>query len=322
MKKALITGICGQDGSYLAKLLLEKGYKVCGIERRVAIENVDARYSRIKHLKNDLKLYSGDIRDYARMFEIINEVKPDELYHLAAQSFVGVSFKDEQTILQGNIGGTVNILNILRKVKPNCKFYHAASSEMFGQVLETPQTEKTPFNPRSPYGIGKCTCFQWTRLYREAYNMFCCNGILFNHESERRGFEFVTRKITRAVAAIKLGKQNELRLGNLEARRDWGHAKDYVYAMFLMLQQSKPDDYVVATGTTRSIKDFLSAAFEYLDLNWKDYVKIDPEFFRPADVNVLVGDASKARKVLKWAPKVSFNELVERMVNRDLEDLK
>ena len=322
MKKALVSGVCGQDGSYLSELLLEKGYEVYGVERRVAIENVNSRYSRIKHIKNDLKLYSGDIRDYARMFEIINEVKPDELYHLAAQSFVGVSFKDEQTILQGNIGGTVNILNILRKVKPNCKFYHAASSEMFGQVLETPQTEKTPFNPRSPYGIGKCTCFQWTRLYREAYNMFCCNGILFNHESERRGFEFVTRKITRAVAAIKLGKQNELRLGNLEARRDWGHAKDYVYAMFLMLQQSKPDDYVVATGTTRSIKDFLSAAFEYLDLNWKDYVKIDPEFFRPADVNVLVGDASKARKVLKWAPKVSFNELVERMVNHDLEDLK
>ena len=322
MKKALITGICGQDGSYLAELLLEKGYKVYGIERRVAIENVDARYSRIKHLKNDLKLYSGDIRDYARMFEIIFEIEPDELYHLAAQSFVGVSFKDEQTILQGNIGGTINILNVLRKVKPSCKFYHAASSEMFGQVLETPQTEKTPFNPRSPYGIGKCTCFQWTRLYREAYNMFCCNGILFNHESERRGFEFVTRKITRAAAAIKLGKQNELRLGNLNARRDWGHARDYTYAMYLMLQQDKPDDYVIATGKTRSIEEFLNAAFSYVGLNWRDYVLVDSKFFRPADVSLLVGEASKAKKVLKWTPRISFKELVEGMVDHDLKDLK
>ena len=321
-KRAIITGICGQDGSFLAELLLSKGYEVYGIERRVAVESADARHSRIKHIIKDIKLYSGDIRDYARMFEIISEVKPDELYHLAAQSFVGTSFEDEQTILQGNIGGTVNILNILRKVKPDCKMYHASSSEQFGEVLETPQTENTPFNPRSPYGIGKCTCFQWMKLYREAYNMFCCNGILFNHEGTRRGFEFVTRKITKAVAEIKLGKRNELRLGNIEAKRDWGDAEDYVKAMYLILQQEKPDDFVIATGETHTIKEFLEEAFGYVSLNWKDYVVIDKEFYRPADVNLLIGDASKAKRVLGWEPQVKFKELVVKMVEHDLKEVR
>ena len=256
------------------------------------------------------------------MFEIVNEIQPDELYHLAASSFVGTSFEDEQTILQGNIGGTVNILNILRKIKPECRIYHAASSEMYGNVLEIPQTEKTPFNPRSPYGIGKCACFQWCKLYREAYNMFCCNGILFNHCGPRRGFEFVTRKITRAVANIKLGKQNELRLGNIEAKRDWGSSEQYVRAMYLMLQQETPDDYVIATGETRSIKEFLTLAFNYVGLDWKDYVKIDKKFFRPADVNLLVGDYSKAKRILGWEPTVSFRELVTSMVDNDLQSVQ
>jgi len=322
MKKVLITGICGQDGSYLAELLLSKGYEVSGIERRVAIENIDSRYSRIKHIKDKIKLYSGDIRDYARMFEIINEVQPDELYHLAAQSFVGVSFKDEQTILQGNIGGTVNILNALRKIKPYCKFYHASSSEQFGSALQTPQTEDIPFNPVSPYGIGKCTSFQWTKLYREAYKMFCCNGILFNHESPRRGFEFVTRKITRAVANIHLGKQQRLELGNLDAKRDWGFAGDYVKAMWLMLQQDKPDDYVIATNIVHSIKDFLQIAFSYVNLNWEDYVVTNVKFYRPLDVNLLKGDYSKAKTILNWEPEVEIYGLVKMMVDNDIKQIK
>ena len=322
MKKALITGICGQDGSYLAELLLSKGYGVYGIERRVAIEDIDNRYSRIKHIKNKIKLYSGDIRDYARMFEIINEVQPDELYHFAAQSFVGTSFKNEQTILQGNIGGTINILNALRKLKPNCKFYHASSSEQFGAVKKTPQNEDTPFNPCSPYGIGKCASFQWTKLYREAYDMFCCNGILFNHESPRRGFEFVTRKITRAVANISLGKQQKLELGNLNAKRDWGFAGDYVKAMWLMLQQDKPKDYVVATNETHSIREFLDAAFSYVKIShWQDYVEVNKDFYRPMDVNLLQGNYSKAKEILGWQPKINLSQLIKMMVDNDIKQL-
>ena len=321
MKKALITGICGQDGSYLAELLLDKGYEVYGIERRVAIENIDMRYSRINHIKDKIKLYSGDIRDYARMFETINEVKPDELYHLAAQSFVGVSFEDEQTILQGNIGGTINLLNTLRKIKSDCKFYHAGSSEQFGDVLRTPQSERTPFNPCSPYGIGKCASFQWTKLYREAHNMFCCNGILFNHESPRRGFEFVTRKITRAVANIYLGKQKKLELGNLEAKRDWGFAGDYVKAMWLMLQQDEPDDYVIATNETHSIREFLEMAFSWVKLNWRDYVVTNKDFFRPKDVGLLQGNYFKAETELKWKPKIRINQLIRMMVTNDIKEI-
>lgn len=321
-KKALITGITGQDGSYLSEFLLSKGYKVFGIDRRVAVENPKQRYSRINNISNQIDLYSGDIRDYSRMFEIINEVKPDELYHLAAQSFVGVSFKDEQTILQGNIGGTINILNILRKVKPDCKFYHAGSSEQFGAVLETPQNENTPFNPCSPYGIGKCASFQWTKLYREAYNIFACNGILFNHESPRRGFEFVTRKITRAIANISLKKQAKLELGNLEARRDWGFAGDYVKAMWLMLQQENPDDYVIATNKTYSIKEFLEIAFSHIGLNWKDYVIVNPKFYRPKDVNLLQGDYTKAKEVLKWKPTTNLKKLITKMVDNDIKQIQ
>jgi GDPmannose 4,6-dehydratase len=322
MKKAIISGISGQDASYLAELLLEKDYEVFGISRRVAVENDMYRYSRINHIKDKIKIYSGDIRDYSIMYQIINEVRPDEFYHLAAQSFVKVSFQDEYTILDGNIKGTVNILNILRDIKSDCKFYHASSSEQFGRVLEVPQTEKTPFNPRSPYGIGKCSTHYWTKLYREAYDMFCCNGILFNHESERRGLEFVTRKISRAVANIKLGNQKVLELGNLDAKRDWGHSKDFCEAMWLMLQQDKPDDYVIATGETHSIREFLEIAFTHVGLLYEDYVKINPEFYRPAEVDLLVGDAAKANWRLDWKPKIRFEDLVKLMVDNDLQQLQ
>lgn len=322
MKKALISGISGQDGSYLAELLLEKGYLVYGIARRTALESFKERYGRINHILKDVKLLSGDIQNYARVYEIINEVKPDELYHLAALSFVKTSFEDEFTVLRTNSEGTVNILNCLRKIKPDCKFYFSGSSEMFGKVTEVPQTEQTPFHPRSPYGISKCTGFYYTRFYREAYNMFCCSGILFNHEGPRRGEEFVTRKISKAVARIKLGKQKVLKLGNIDAKRDWGFSKEYVYAMYLMLQHSYPDDYIIATGETHSIKEFLEEAFSYVGLNWKGYVEIDKKFFRPSDVNLLIGDYSKAARILKWKPKTTFKELVRLMVKNDLQKQK
>ncbi len=321
-KIALISGISGQDGSYLAELLLSKDYKVYGIERRVAVENIKHRNSRINHLQDRITMYVGDIRDYGRLFQIINEVKPDEFFHLAAQSYVGDSFKDEDTILETNIKGTVNILSILKTVKPDCKFYFAGSSEMFGEVLDSPQTEDTKFNPRSPYGISKCTGFYWTQLYRKAYNMFACNGILFNHESPRRGYEFVTRKITNAVAEIKLGVRKTLELGNLEAKRDWGYAPEYVEAMWLMLQQDKPDDYIIATNANHSIKHFLEIAFSHARLNWKDYVVVNPKFFRPAEVTSLQGNYAKARRVLGWTPKMSFVKLVKTMVDNDLLILK
>jgi len=321
--KAFISGVTGQDGSYLAELLLEKGYQIYGIDRRIAIENAQQRYSRIYHILDKIKLYSGDIQNYTRMFEIINEVKPDECFHLAAQSFVGTSFEDEFTVLRTNIEGTVNILNILRKIAPDCRYYFAASSEQFGKVIETPQNENTPFNPRSPYAISKCAGFQFTKLYREAYGMFCCSGILFNHESERRGGEFVTRKIARGTAEIEYNLRKKINLGNLMAKRDWGHASDYVRGMWLMLQQPRPDDYVLATGKTHTVEEFAKVAFEIAGIkNWRNYIEIDQKFMRPAEVNLLLGDASKARRILGWEPKISFKELVGRMVESELKKIK
>lgn len=319
MKKALISGITGQDGSYLAKWLLFMGYEVHGIDRRVAVENARHRYSRINDIFDKITLHSGTVQNYARMYEIINEVKPDEIYHLAAQSFVGTSFEDEFSVIDINEVGTVNVLNIMRKIVPESRFYFAGSSEMFGKVVETPQNELTPFRPRSPYGISKCAGYYYTKLYREAYDMFCCSGMLFNHESEKRGLEFVTRKITNTVARIKLGKAVELRLGNLDARRDWGYSPDYVEAMWLMLQQEKPDDYVIATGDTHSVREFCDIAFSSVGLNYKDYVIVDPKFYRPCEVDVLTGDATKAKEKLGWVPTTSFKELVSRMVEHDLE---
>lgn len=319
MKKVLITGITGQDGSYLAEFLLSKGYEVHGIVRRVALEDPEHRLWRIKHIKDKLVLHCGSLDSYASVFSIIEKVQPDECYHLAAQSFVSYSFEDEFSTINTNINGTLYVLSALKEKMPKCKFYFAGSSEMFGLVKESPQNENTPFHPRSPYGVSKVAGFYMTMNYREAYNMFCCNGILFNHESPRRGFEFVTRKITDGVAKIKTGLAKELRLGNLEAKRDWGFAGDYVEAMWLMLQQDEPDDYVIATGETHSVKEFVELAFSYAGLNWQEYVVVDPQHYRPAEVYELCGDYSKARKKLCWQPKVKFEELVKMMLKADLE---
>ncbi|MFH1674152.1 MAG: GDP-mannose 4,6-dehydratase [Pseudomonadota bacterium] len=319
MKKALITGLTGQDGSYLAELLLEKGYEVHGIVRRVAIEDPQARMWRIRHISDRIKIHSASMESYASIFNIISEIKPDECYHLAAQSYVSYSFEDEFSTINTNLNGTHYVLSATRRQAPDCKFYFAASSEMFGHVKETPQNEDTPFHPRSPYGISKMAGFELTRNYREAYDMFALSGILFNHESPRRGAEFVTRKITSGAAKIKLGMEKEIRLGNLEAKRDWGHARDYVKAMWLMLQQDEPQDFVVASGETHSVRDFLETAFSYVDLDYRDYLVIDQELYRPAEVNILQGDATKANLRLNWSPTVSFNELVQEMVDGDLE---
>ena len=321
-KKALITGITGQDGSYLTEFLLEKGYEVHGIVRRVAIEDPEHRLWRIKHLLGKLVLHAGSLESYASIFNVVEKIKPDECYHLAAQSFVSYSFEDEFSTLNTNINGTHSVLSAIKQKAPKCKFYFAASSEVFGLTKETPQNENTPFHPRSPYGISKAAGFYLTQNYREAYGLFACNGICFNHESPRRGFEFVSRKITHTVAKIKLGLEKELRLGNLEAKRDWGFADDYIRAMYLMLQQDKPDDYVIATGETHSVKEFVELAFSYAGLNWKDYVVIDKEFYRPAEVNELRGDYSKAKKKLGWQPKVKFEELIKMMVEADLNRTK
>ncbi len=321
-KKALITGITGQDGSYLAEFLLAKGYQVHGIVRRVALEDMEHRLWRLRHLLKRLTLHPSSLESYPSIFKVVREVKPDECYHLAAQSFVSYSFEDEFSTINTNINGTHYILSAIKENAPMCKFYFAASSEMFGHVRETPQNEDTPFHPRSPYGISKVAGFDLTRNYREAYSLFACNGILFNHESSRRGFEFVTRKITHTAAKIKLGLAKELKLGNLEAKRDWGFAGDYVKAMWLMLQQNKPDDYVVATGETHSVKEFVKSTFDYLGLDWKKYVGIDKDLYRPAEVNLLMGDYSKARKKLGWKPQVKFKELVKMMVDEDLKILK
>jgi len=318
MKKALITGITGQDGSYLAELLLAKGYEVHGIVRRVAIEDPAGRFARISHLLDRLILHPASLESYASIFKVVAEVQPDECYHLAGQSFVAESFEDGFSTMNININGTHHVLAALREAKPDCRFYFAGSSEMFGKVRESPQTEGTPFHPRSPYGISKVAGYFLTMNYREAYGLFACGGILFNHESPRRGREFVTRKITSGVARIKAGLQEDLRLGNLEALRDWGHAADYVEAMWLMLQQEKPDDYVVATGEPHSVREFCEIAFAEAGLDWKDFVVSDPKFFRPAEVEVLTGDAAKAKKVLGWERRYDFKSLVREMVAADL----
>jgi len=321
MKKALITGITGQDGSYLAELLIGKGYEVFGIIRRSSSFHTE----RIHHLYRDqrdgcqLKLIYGDLTDGTCLWQIVNQVEPDEIYHLGAMSHVRVSF--DQPVYTVNTGalGTLHLLEAIRHTNPKIKFYNAASSEMFGKVQEIPQTEKTPFYPRSPYGCAKLYSFWQTVNYREAYGIFACNGILFNHESPRRGETFVTRKITRAATRIKLGLQQKLFLGNLDAKRDWGYAGDYVEAMWMMLQQDAPDDYIVATGENYSVRDFLDASFEYLGLNWKDYVVIDEIYKRPTEVDHLLGDSTKARTKIGWKPKVSFQELVRLMVDSDME---
>lgn len=322
MKKVLITGITGQDGSYLAEYLLEKGYEVHGVVRRVALEDPERRLVRISNILPDIKLHSGSLESYASIFNVIETVKPDECYHLAAQSFVAYSFEDAFSTLNININGTLNVLSAVLQRVPKCRVYFAGSSEMFGLVREVPQTESTPFHPRSPYGISKVAGFDLTRNYREAYGVYACSGILFNHESPRRGFEFVTRKITNAVAEIKMGVTNRLRLGNLKAQRDWGFAGDYVKAMWKMLQQDEPDDYVIATGQTHSVEEFLEVAFSYAGLKWQDYVEVDEVLYRPSEVYQLTGDYSKAKKVLGWTPSVEFQGLVEMMVECDLQKLK
>ena len=321
-KVALITGISGQDGSYLAEFLLDKGYQVHGIIRRVALEDETHRLWRIRKIKNKITLHAASLESYASLVKIIQKIKPAEVYHLGAQSYVSYSFEDEFSTLNTNINGTHHVLSALKDFSRGSKFYFAGSSEMFGKSKNVPQNENTPFHPRSAYGISKATGFELTRNYREAYKLFACTGILFNHESPRRGFEFVTRKISHAVARIKCGLQKELYLGNVKALRDWGHAKDYVKAMWLMLQQEKPVDYVVGTGKQHSVENFAKLAFSYLDLDYKKYVKINKKLIRPAEVDTLLADFSKAKKVLKWEPEVSFKNLVKDMVQSDLEFVK
>ena len=322
MKKALITGITGQDGSYLAELLLSKGYRVHGVVRRVALEDPEHRLWRIKHILNKLVLHCGSLESYASLFKVVENVKPDECYHLAAQSFVSYSFEDEFSTINTNINGTLYMLSAIKEKAPKCKFYFAGSSEMFGLAKESPQNENTPFHPRSPYGVSKVAGFYLTQNYRESYNLFACSGILFNHESPRRGFEFVTRKISTGVAKIKLGLAKELKLGNLEAKRDWGYAPEYVEAMWKILQQKNPEEYIIATGETHSVKEFVEKAFDVVGLNWKNYVVIDKDLFRPAEVYELKGDITKAKNQLNWQPKITFEKLVEIMVNEDLKLFK
>ena len=319
-KVALITGITGQDGSYLSELLLSKGYKVHGIVRRVALEDEIHRLWRIRKILDDVTLHAGSLESYASLFNIILKIKPNEVYHLAAQSYVGYSFEDEFSTLNANINGTHYLLSAVKEfTHSNVKFYFAASSEMFGKVSETPQNENTPFNPRSSYGISKMTGYHLTKNYREAYKLHASSGILFNHESPRRGFEFVTRKISHGAARIKKGLQKKLQLGNLKARRDWGHAKDYVEAMWLMLQQENPNDYVIGTGIDYSVEDFAKKAFAHVGLNYKDHVVIDEKLIRPTEVDALLANFDKAKKILKWNPKISFDNLVVNMVEHDLE---
>jgi len=318
MKRALITGVTGQDGSYLAELLLEKGYQVYGLVRRASTEN----FERIEHLRERLQLVQGDLLDQTSLLEALEESRPDEVYNLAAQSFVPTSWN--QPVLTGEFTalGVTRLLEAARRFAPKIHFYQASSSEMYGKVRETPQSETTPFYPRSPYGVAKVYGHWITVNYRESYNLFACSGILFNHESPRRGLEFVTRKVSDGVARIKLGLAQELRLGNLEAKRDWGFAGDYVRAMWLMLQHEKPDDYVVGTGKTHSVKEFVATAFACADLDWQKYVVIDQRFFRPAEVELLCADPAKAKKILRWEPEVPFDELARMMVEADLQRLK
>jgi len=321
MKKALVTGITGQDGSYLAELLLKKGYEVWGIVRRSSSFHT----GRIDHLYKDphqrprLRLVYGDLTDGGNLSTIMNDIQPDEVYNLGAQSHVRVSFDTPIYTVNTDALGTLRLLEAIRSNNKPAKFYQASSSEMYGKAVESPQTEKTPFYPRSPYGCAKVYSFWQTVNYREAYGLFACNGILFNHESPRRGETFVTRKITRGATRIKLGLQDKLYLGNLDAKRDWGFAGDYVESMWLMLQQDRPDDYVVATGETHSVREFLGEVFSYLDLDWDKYVEIDQRYFRPSEVDYLLGDASKAKRILKWEPKVTFKELAKLMTDADME---
>ena len=319
MTRALITGLTGQDGSYLAEHLLSLGYEVHGLVRRVALEDPQRRFNRIGHLLDRLTLHPASLESYPSIFHIISRHQFDECYHLAAQSFVAESFADGFSTMNTNINGTHYVLAALRELQPRCRFYFAGSSEMFGKTREVPQTETTSFHPRSPYGISKVAGFELTRNYREAYEMFCVSGILFNHESPRRGFEFVTRKITSGVARIKKGLDKELRLGNLQSRRDWGHARDYVRAMYLMLQQEKPEDFVVASGESHTVEEFCELAFAEAGLNYKDYVVTDEKFYRPAEVDSLIGDATRAHEVLRWHPEHTFAGLVKDMVRKDLE---
>ncbi len=319
---ALITGITGQDGSYLAEWLLAKGYAVHGIVRRVAMESPEVRLLRIAHLLPRLQLHAASLESYPSLFRVVSEIRPDECYHLAAQSFVSYSFEDEFSTLNTNINGTHYLLSAIKNAAPDCRFYFAGSSEMFGKARQVPQTELTPFHPRSAYGISKVAGYDLTRNYREAYGLFACAGILFNHESPRRGLEFVTRKISAAVGRICAGRQKNLHLGNLEARRDWGHARDYVQAMWMMLQQTQPDDFVVATGATHSVREFAELAFAAAGLDYRDYVSSDPEFYRPAEVDLLLGDAGKAHRVLGWRMECSFDQLVREMVEHDLQQAR
>lgn len=330
MKKALITGITGQDGSYLAEFLLSRGYEVYGLYRRTSIDV----FERLEHIKGKIHLVQGDLTDHASLIRVLREVNPDEVYNLAAQSFVPASWTEPISTADITGVGVLRILEAIRLTNPKIRFYQASSSEMFGKAQETPQTEKTPFYPRSPYGVSKIYGYWITINYRESYNIFACNGILFNHESPRRGKQFVTRKITHSVAKIKLGLQDCLELGNLNAKRDWGYAGDYVKAMWLMLQQDKPDDYVISSGETHSVREFVEAAFEAAGMkikwegkeleevgksNGKVVVKVNPKFYRPAEVELLLGDYSKAKKILKWKPEVDFKGLIKMMVKSDLE---
>ena len=322
-KVALITGITGQDGSYLAELLLGKGYEVHGIVRRVALEDEVHRLLRIRKILNDITLHAGSLESYASLFNIILKIKPTEVYHLAAQSYVGYSFEDAFSTLNININGTHYLLSATKEfISSKVRFYFAGSSEMFGKVKESPQNENTLFYPRSSYGISKVTGYYLTKNYRDAYNLHASNGILFNHESPRRGFEFVTRKISHAVAKIKNGSHEKLKLGNIKAKRDWGHAQDYVNAMWLMLQQDKPEDYVIGTGREHSVEDFAKKAFAHVGLNYKDHIVIDNSFIRPAEVDALLANSTKAKKNLGWEPKISFDDLVVSMVENDLKNLK
>ncbi|MEK7251220.1 MAG: GDP-mannose 4,6-dehydratase [Bacteroidota bacterium] len=318
MKKALITGVTGQDGSYLAELLLSKRYKVTGMVRRASTEN----FERIEHIRDKIKIAQADLLDQLSLINLIEEAEPDEIYNLAAQSFVPTSWIQPALTGEFTALGVTKMLEAIRLVNKKVKFYQASSSEMFGKVLEIPQSEKTPFYPRSPYGVAKVYGHFITVNYRESYDLFAVSGILFNHESPRRGLEFVTRKISDAVARIKLGMANELRLGNLNAKRDWGYAGDYVEAMWLMLQQKQAQDFVIATGETHSVREFAQIAFDHLELNWKKYVKVDKEFFRPAEVDQLVGNPEKAESVLGWKPQINFEGLVRMMVDSDIARLQ
>lgn len=317
-KRALITGITGQDGSYLAEFLLGMGYEVYGMVRRTST----VRYERIQHIQNQIEIVQGDMGDHASLMTAISTIQPDEIYNLAAQSFVPTSWN--QPVFTGDITGlgVTRMLDAIRSVNPGIKYYQASSSEMFGKVREVPQRESTPFYPRSPYGVAKVYGHWITVNYRESYDLFTCSGILFNHESPRRGLEFVTRKVTRHAAMIKLELANEIRIGNLESQRDWGFAGDYVRAMWLMLQQDEPDDYVIATGKTHSVERLLHVAFGHVGLDWRDYTVQDPQFMRPAEVDLLVGDASKAKRKLGWQPEVTFENLIGMMVDADLKKLR